>query len=231
MLEKDKKEIDYIKLSSHPIKHSYITSLYEDSNYNIWISTHDGLFRYNHNRKELKELNVREIGIYNDLVNCIVQDGNGNYWIGSSLDGISVVDKDFKLISRYHSGNILPSSAITSLYCDSDKDIWVATTEGALRVEVSPEGDTKTYKINKEIGLYDLHVRAFAEGENNEMWLASTNTISCYNKESQSIKTFDYHNGIKWLIFKNNAVAKSNDGYIFFGSQDGICYFNSKEDT
>lgn len=225
----DKKEKTFkrVKLTDDDYKHSYIACLYEDEKQNIWVGTNDGILKYNRIADVTEELSVRKIGLSNDLVRNILQDAKGNFWIGSETDGVSLVTPAFDLIGNFNTSTGLPSNTVTHLYKDSDQNMWVTTTKGVAIFPPAEKPGGPSFILNQETGLPDNHVRAVMEGKKGEIWIATNPGISRYSVKEKKTENFDHSEGIPWATFGNGAVTKSPGGIIFFGSQAGVCYFDS----
>ena len=79
-------------------------------------------------------------------------------------------------------------------------------------------------------GLGDVykrqHIRAISEDKNGNIW-ASTNTgISCYITSKKCFYTYDHSNNIPQGSFISGCVTKDHNGLIYFGSINGLCFFN-----
>lgn len=221
--EKQNGKFKNIRYNPEQFRHSYITSLYEDRNHNIWICTHDGIIRYDCSASSFTEFDVRQKGLKNDLVTSFIQDDDGNYWIGSTTDGLIVVTQEFDFICHFTSSDALSSNLITNIYKDSSSRIWVCTSKGITLFD-----STDSYKIfDDNSGPGNNFVSSVAEGKHNEFWIATNSGIIHYDEKRSVSTSYDHHNGINYLSFKNSSVARSADGMIYFGSQNGICYFNS----
>lgn len=75
-------------------------------------------------------------------------------------------------------------------------------------------------------GLPNTHIRAISEDKNGNIW-ASTNTgISCYITSKKCFYTYDHSNNIPQGSFISGCVTKDHNGLIYFGSINGLCFFN-----
>ena len=72
----------------------------------------------------------------------------------------------------------------------------------------------------------NTHIRAISEDKNGNIW-ASTNTgISCYITSKKCFYTYDHSNNIPQGSFISGCVTKDHNGLIYFGSINGLCFFN-----
>lgn len=220
------KEVDVFRIT-HWAK--YVASLFEDTMHNIWISTNNGIIKYNPYQKSIQEYSGKPIGLTDNFIRTIIQDINGNFWIGSEINGVSVVTPDFKLIHHFDAGNVLKSNIINYICEDSKNQIWICTKNGLTVFPHVKNNNYDLFTLDESKGISDNYIRAIAEGQKGEMWISTNTGISRYVEQTGKIENFDYNDGIPYGTFKNGAVAKSPNGNIYFGSQNGICYFNSND--
>ena len=80
--------------------------------------------------------------------------------------------------------------------------------------------------FQRKEGLPNTHIRAISEDKNGNIW-ASTNTgISCYITSKKCFYTYDHSNNIPQGSFISGCVTKDHNGLIYFGSINGLCFFN-----
>lgn len=61
----------------------YVYTMYMDSRMNIWLGTEAGLFGFDSTQQKVRHYTMAE-GLSNNSVKSILEDGNGNLWMGSS---------------------------------------------------------------------------------------------------------------------------------------------------
>ncbi|MDD4990990.1 MAG: two-component regulator propeller domain-containing protein [Paludibacter sp.] len=212
------------KLSCFDVKKSHINCFYEDNNKNVWIGTNEGLHSYNLTNKKVLSLHKSREGLTDNMVMTVVQDSQGKIWIGTVKGTICILDKTFKRIRDFSPNN--NQSIINYLYRDSYNRIWAATGQGLLLFK---DWKDNTYKVfDKEHGLNNNYVSSLIEDDNNQLWLGTNNGISSLNLKHLKIKNFNKYDGVPLSSFRAGAVAKSSDGIIYFGSDNGVCYFDPR---
>lgn len=139
---------------------SRVSSLFEDSNKNIWIGTWDeGLFRLGADGDimNFKEENIDNTGgISSNFVRAVCEDDNGDIWIGTKL-GLDKLDSNLSEFYHYNSSensqNSLSNESVWSLCKDTQGNIWAGTYYGGINY-FKPESNMYTF--------HDLHKGAFA---------------------------------------------------------------------
>ena len=207
---------------------SFVNCIFEDSRSDIWFGCESGVFRYTPHLNELKKYNASSVKLADNLIRTIAEDKNGNLWIGSEINGFSIVTPEFRLINHFHVKSGFCSNGVKTIMKDSQDRMWVGTLTGLAFFN---NADSYDYSlINKSSGLKNEYIRAVAEGKDDEIWFSTSECLSRYCISSGKTDNYDYSDNVPQGAFLNSAVAKSDNGILWFGSQNGICYFDSKAD-
>lgn len=143
----------------------YVTSVFEDSNGNLWFGTLDkGIARFDGN--ELKYFTTKD-GLPSDRVTGIMEDSSGTFWLPTG-EGVSKYDG--KKFTNYIVVDDFGSNVITKLFIDSKNVFWVGTWNGVYKFDGEtfhqfsvpyPEVDTK---INEDTKHWVSGISEDAEG-------------------------------------------------------------------
>lgn len=206
---------------------SDIRCFYEDQDSNILIGSSHGLYIYNPNTKETKNYTINNSPLLDNLIRSISQDKEENFWIGTFGRGLFVLNKKMELIKHFNSNNYFYSNTINHIFRDSYNQMWVATGEGI--VYFSNTSDLSTYVVlTEKEGLLNNHIRAIAEDLSHNIWISTNNGISRLSKANNRIFNYNHSHsaGIPIGNFMSGSVTKTSDGTLYFGSQNGVCFFN-----
>ena len=203
-----------------------IRCFFEDNDKNIWIGSNKGLFIYNLRTTKIKSFTTENSGLPDNMVRSISQDSIGLMWIGTFGEGLCVFDpSEPNKVQRYYKSNGFCSNMINYIFRDSKNRMFIATGEGLVLFESSNE---TAYKVFQEKnGISGSLIFAIMEGQKDEVWFSTNEGISRFFVNTEKIENYNLHDGIPLGIFMSGSVAKSKDGVIYFGSQNGVCYFNS----
>lgn len=219
------KHIERIPLD---MKNIDIISFYQDLDESIWIGTEYGVYHYDDNM--LHKRNDINQQLTDKSVYGILRDRQGKIWIGTYGGGIIVFDKKYQAIMRLNKSSGFGSSAINGLFMDSKGGIWVATRNGLAYIKDTAHPH-KFEIYNHEQGLEDNFVRSIQEDEQGNIWLSTNNNIAYWNKATQLFENYDYRSGIPMGNFIEGSTCRGNDGILYFGSLNGVCFFQPKELT
>jgi len=203
-----------------------IITFHEDTSGKMWIGAEYGIYTYANNTLKIESEitgKLRDKSVYG-----IIIDNQGKLWVGTYGGGISVFDKDGRIVDQIDSESGFSSNSISHIYMDSKGAIWVATRNGIGYIE-----DTnypQNYKLyNHKHGLEDSHVRAIQEDQNGNIWVSTNDGISYWDKNKERFDNYDHRDGIPIGNFIEGSACITSDGTIYFGSLNGVCYFNPQD--
>lgn len=192
----------------------------------IWIGSEYGIYIYE-NGTAIKEDKISGL-LSNASVYGIVRDRQGKMWIGTYGGGIFIFDKDNTLIQRLTVSGGFFSDAINYLYLDSKGSMWMATRNGVGYIKDTERPDVVKH-FGREHGLTDLFVRSIQEDHSGNIWISTNLGISLWDEGKKIFNNYDSSDGIPVGNFIEGSSSLTSDGTVYFGSLNGVCYFDPKE--
>ena len=162
------------------------------------------------------------------MVHGIIRDKNGKLWVGTFGKGVVVFDEDDKKLYNFTTDHSFPSNAVNYMMEDSRKRILVATREGIIIFKDVSQPNVFVSFGAKE-GLENTQVRAIQEDHDGYIWISTNGGISRLDEKNKRFYNYNYHDGIPMGDFMDGSTCITPDGTLFFGSQNGACYFNPRE--
>lgn len=154
-----------------------------------------------------------EDGLSVNSVNRILQDDDGYLWF-STLDGLIRYDGyDFYV---FNSGNTkgMVSNRIAGMIKTRENEIWMILAEGMI---MRKAGSTFT-TFAEAFGDFKGNALRIIEANNGEIWIATTQGIAVFNRETQSFESPD-----EQLLQENTWTLGSPDsGGIFVINENGL---------
>jgi hypothetical protein len=90
--------------------------------------------------------------------------------------------------------------------------------------------DTDQYEVyDEKQGLENSYIRAIQQDNQGNIWISTNAGISLWNGEN--FNNYNHQDGTPIGDFTNGAASLREDGILFFGSLNGVCYFNPEELT
>jgi signal transduction histidine kinase/ligand-binding sensor domain-containing protein/DNA-binding response OmpR family regulator len=213
-------------VTGYDFKGEHINCFFEDRNKTIWIGSNCGLHSYSLINHSKASYNNRNSGIDNNMVLTVSQDNVGNLWIGTLFGEIIILNDKLEKLKAFLPNNNL--YGINQIYRDGQGQMWVATGEKLFRYNTWDDENCISFGI--EQGLTDNFISAIIEGKKNELWCSTNKGISRINLNNNTIENYNEHDGIPIGNFMPHVVAKSDDNIIYFGSDNGVCYFNQESE-
>jgi len=164
--------------------------------------------------------NVRDI-------DCFYIDSFGNFWIGSEVKGLGLLDTKTMQVQYFYKQNnnlkSISSNFVKSIYEDSKGRFWVATTLGLNLFDRKTKEFTR---FTEKDGLPNNMVYAILEDEKGNLWLSTNKGISRFNPETKVFTNYDESYGLQDNEFNTNAFFKNEKtGEMFFGGIRGLNSF------
>jgi len=215
-----------------------IYCIFEDSHQNKWIGANTGISILNNSGNLIgryKNDVQNEYSLSNDAVQAIFEDHDGIIWIGTfdGLNKLQIIEGD-SLFVRYKNDPdnqmSIVSNAIQCISEDHLNQLWIGTDGGGLSILSSDR--TEFRSINSDDGLADNYIFGIIEDIDFNMWV-STNKGLCKlipQKKSQhfSVLTYNSNNGLSCDAYNPGAYYQTEDHNLYFGCNNGLVYFDSK---
>jgi len=221
------------KLEKTKLNCSYILSIYADKNHILWIGTSDQLIKYN----TLTGSNIRYWNIPGDpyslqsgAIKTITRDKAGKLWIGSDIDGVSMLDEKTGRFIHYrhqpNNNNSLTKNAILYIAADNANNLWIGTNGGGIN-KLDNQRQKFSYFTTTD-GLPNNVVYAIIPDQTGNMWISTNKGICRLNPTTKEIKCWDAADGLQGNEFNASSYFKDTQGTIFFGGIYGMTFFSSE---
>lgn len=215
------------------ISENDVFALEEDAKGRMWVGTNGGgVDIFDPQKKEF--LNYSELlptlkkGYVNNFIRCIAR-GNGNLmWVGTFGGGIVVCNLANGAVSLYNGPEVnLPNGVIFSILKDTTGRMWIGTNGGGISLFLPQKQRFVSY--SEKEGLSNGVVHHILQDRNGLLWISTNKGINSFDPKSKKINTYLQQNGVVNSPFINGAGFKSDDGTLFFGSEEGFNYFDPLE--
>ncbi len=147
-------------------------------------------------------------GVPAGVVTAVAVSNNGTLWTGSLAGGVAKYDGS--TFTGYKTTEGLPSNLVTDIFIGNDGLLWVSTGSG-----ISTYNGSSWTNSAAQIFCYTV-----AADANGQKWLGYSNGAGIYS-------------GNDWYVASNimgvpiNTIAPTPQGYIWFGSDQGLTYYSS----
>lgn len=206
---------------------SDIRIIYQTPVGKIWIGTNaNGVCYYNENNNSV--INIPELG--NIDVRAFYQSSGNILWIGTLGSGLikyNLLDKTIKTFKvEVNSENCISSNSINYIAEGPNEKLWLGTEVGGLSCF-----NTETeYFDNFDLrdGLANNSILSILNDSNGYLWVSTNVGISRFNPVDKSFINYNQENGVLPGEFLNSSCIKAANGTFYFGSSNGLNYFDPK---
>ena len=148
-----------------------------------------------------KELTKNDIGDIKTItgptsyIHEIALDNAEHLWVITEKSGMLLIDIRSKAIQQFlpEEGNIrsAPALSMRTAYCDNEQRIWVGTYNSGVYTIDRRAKRFQLYQRNPLTSetLKDNHVRAFAEDQNGDIWIATNKGLDRFSLKTRKMNT------------------------------------------
>jgi len=207
------------------LKYDYILKIFEDSKGYVWFGAAEGICRYDPITKEISEVNTNIDGFNRSWVNDILEDKIGNIWFATHHFGLLKYNGD--TFQEIDTSDGLPINNIISITQDEYGDFWLGTDGGGICQYNGHNFRT----ITEKEGL-SSNVCYFILEDNHKLYIGTINGLSIldnkklHEKHEISFRYLTKNEGIPNKELNQKAYFKDKDGYLWFGTQNGVIKIN-----
>lgn len=225
---------DNVETLTASMSQNAITSLCEDSAGNLYFGTFTGLIIRNKETTDWIHFLHPQTQILRDKrIFCLFYDKDSScIWVGTFSDGLYKINiaKDGNFISHevysesMQNNYRISNNSIWSFFKGSDGTLWVGTDAGLLR---KPKNSNKFSQIKVQ-GVVDKKIMGIIEDDKGILWLTNSRGLIKFDPDRNNVGQYTYNDGLESSTF-TEAVGKDHNGMLYFGSINGINYFNPSE--
>lgn len=198
--------------SSDGLYNSEIYSLYQDRYGKVWVGTNNGLAVI----KEGKFLNIFKEDIFRSRIEAITGDGDNYIWLGTSQNGLVLVNAKTMEIKNIYTENGLKGSGIKGITKDNKNNIWVASY-GTGVLKFSNQKIVKIFKQGEDIQSVP---RSIVSDNDGNIWVGHDGFGLTYIASEEVLKNFSYDDGIiNSIVYSVNTNC---NGDILVGTGEGL---------
>ena len=214
-----------------------VNRLFEDVNGDIFVGSNHGLFKITQVTQRAQKLHItlhdmtgelpESFTQYDTSILTIIQDSVGDYWFGGTAGLIHYRVKLNQWEHFKHSkGNrqSLSNDNVQVIFEDAQGFVWVGTGDGLNQVIKSKLGQNSVYfnRITTRDGLPNNSIYGILEDDSKQLWISTNSGIVKYASNSPGMEIYKKADGISSDEFNTGAYFTDENGWLFFGSINGV---------
>ena len=215
---------------STSLRYHQITSLMESSDGTLWIGTWEGgLHKYNRENDNFIRIHLGSQDVLENTITTLFEDSKKGIWVASE-DKLFLVKNDpnesFEEVKSPDGKN--PLANVSSIYEDNMGTIFIASKNAAALITYNPKlNTTAALNIKAYSGIQPVNINQIFPFDDNNLWIAASNGLFNYNKESREINFVLQNNSPEpGTLF--NFIRPAVDGNLWLGGE-GLYLYNKKE--
>ncbi len=199
-------------LTRNRINHDDIVSVLPDANGLILVTSQNGLYRFEPERKYLSRFKTAiDHELSAEKVNRVTMLSDSTFVLGTLNNGIYALKADGGMLWQLNMNNGLYNNTVLALFADREANLWAALDNGISCIPTrSPLSFFEPQNIR--IGL----VEDVAAG-NDALYIATNQGIYKHLPENNEVRRLPGFNAQTWYVrnFNNQIITGNNQGTFF----------------
>jgi signal transduction histidine kinase/ligand-binding sensor domain-containing protein/DNA-binding response OmpR family regulator len=235
--DKDLKNCRYESLrpgeGQHHIGGIKITALAEDAQHRVWVGTQrNGISCISLNANgDIESIHHDNLDIYGEqgqrITTIVASTQSERLWIGT-YNGLLNYTTD-AIYGRYHQKTkpLLENEIIRTVYEDAKGNVWAGTYNGLWQIRTNASGVKEQKKWTVKDGLSSNYIQGITGvHQDRHLWISTSNGLNMLDLESGTVKIYTEYDGMIGDSFLLNSVFNDKQGHLYFGSTNGLTWFN-----
>ncbi len=207
---------------------SVVTSILEDQDGSLWVSTYENdLLQYDYQKKLIHQFKYKAANQRLWGINALFQDHEDTIWLAADK-GIVIFDKraqQFSLFPLQIESKYSEDFRIESILRDHQGSKWIATASQGL-IRYTPSNNSfKQYQHNaKDPGTISSNtINCMLESREGDLWIGNPIGINRLNRQTDQFNEYP-------LGFYSICMYEDKGGTIWAGTLKGLYRFNKDTD-
>ncbi|MFD1616275.1 ATP-binding protein [Gelatiniphilus marinus] len=221
-------------INSKNQKATDIRTVFKDSKGRIWVGSNIALNLYNDKLNLIASFSIKDKkGLNGIILESILEDAKNNIWLGMQGGGLFKFNENSNTIknstfTNYNGDYDQVANGVKSMCIGKENNLWLVTYTGKL---FTFNTSTKTYTDLSHIKSLNPNLNAIISEDPNNIWISSSKGIQHFNTKTNSITTFYTSDGFQNNYYMPRSAFKEKNGILYFGSKEGVNFFDPKKLT
>jgi len=202
----------------------------------LWLGTYGGGMDYFDPEKNTFKHYRAGSGnnqLSSDNIFAIIEDRNGNVWMGTNTNGINVLDPATGKVTRYNVNiknpedpQSLSGSSICCFYEDNGGNIWIGTYNSGINIfNPVTKAFTRLYKQNSNLSSNIIYT--ITGDSKGNIWVGTMGGgLNLWNPRRKQFTSYTVADGLSSNVV--NSIVEDSTGFLWLSTNNGICRFDPK---
>jgi len=199
----------------------YVHKLHDDR---VLFATYSGIFEFDINNKKVDVTPFDPLGEYQkELATSIYESDDNKLYVAVDASKVLVLENDN---DGYAMTDQIEGIGYAKDYFEDDKSVWIATSNGILKV--NKQDNTYALLNEKNDGIPNEYFYSIIPDEEGSFWLSGNNGIVHYFPQDRRYRRYNLIDGIQAYEYNTNSFLKTSSGEIWMGGTKGLNRFHPK---
>lgn len=209
---------------------TYVTDIEQDGNGFIWVSSDNGLYRFDGFR--FRHIGGNELGLPGNAISTLYYDKrNDKLWIGAK-SGISRIDCSSGKVEKVELKDKASIFNVTDIKEAADGGIWIANHYNTI-VHLSPDGRETVYSDREIKGLPDSFTSIADDGKGHLILAHNYGGMSVLDTATRKVRTYSHDEGNPNSVPFGTIHSVNIDSHknVWLTSNHGLTLFIPERET
>jgi signal transduction histidine kinase/ligand-binding sensor domain-containing protein/CheY-like chemotaxis protein len=178
----------FVRIKGKYLAESCIYQVYQDKDLILWIATYDnGLIRINKDGK-IKQyaFSQKKGSISSNKVISILDDDDGNLWLGTDGGGLNVFNKKTEIFTIYDKSVGVASDVIYGVLKGDKSNFWLSTNSGIFELNIQNK-TTRNLDRFDNLQIQQYNYKSYYKSKDGKLYFGGINGFNAFYP--QKIKT------------------------------------------
>ncbi|PQJ71728.1 two-component regulator propeller domain-containing protein [Polaribacter butkevichii] len=200
-----------------------VLSILETNKGDVFVGTTSGLWKLVDTTNNDYQFELIK-GTNNLIIQCIIENKNGNLLIGTRKESVLEFNVDTNNITAYFKEETLENKNrnVRQLLLDGDSKLWIGTYNGIQIADKSKNIQLLTSNINDNESINDNFIKALFKDKNGSIWVGTYHGgINVWDESNINFINITQKPGNIGLGYKVVSSIVSHKNFIFLGTEGG----------
>ncbi|MGB4839155.1 MAG: two-component regulator propeller domain-containing protein [Saprospiraceae bacterium] len=191
-----------------------INDLLIDDSGDTWVASNEGLFHFD--GEKCYQYGIEQ-GLKSININKLLADGNGKLWLGTTTNGVIIIDTKSGLIKTISQDEGLGQNGVTCMLQGNKDEVWVGSYNGGI--DIINESKNTIRHLTYRLKLSENYIQYLIKDNKGRIWIGTASSgVDIIDIDKNKIRHCNYETGLH-----------DNSVWALFESEPGIIWISTGE--